>query len=347
MRKFDRYLKVIIVSMSIVAPLALLYFLDPVSFELTWKGRAFYLFFGWLFAMELILDWEKYGTEGMDDQNGKKRLLILGTLSSLPLVYATITSLWLNTVISEKSHALHIEFYSQMPLALEYLVFTVMFAAIFFVAYGRSGLKDFAISFSVIGIMGCLYLGDILYPWGAFTPMQMLVPPTTFLSARILSFMGYITTYSLGNPFGSTISDLPGITIAIPNANPPISWGANVGWPCSGIESLVLYTIIIALFLGKAFQSWRLRFAYFTVGAIITYFINILRIVTIFTIGINGGDWRTFHDSYGQLYSITWIVSYPLIIMGTRALWTRIRGIEPKLGKGREEMKAGRLPIPK
>jgi exosortase/archaeosortase family protein len=60
-------------------------------------------------------------------------------------------------------------------------------------------------------------------------------------------------------------------------------------------------------------------------GVVVTYFINVLRIVTIFVIGINGGDRMAFHDIYGQLYSITWIVSYPLLIMGSQMLWAKIK----------------------
>lgn len=60
-------------------------------------------------------------------------------------------------------------------------------------------------------------------------------------------------------------------------------------------------------------------------GVVVTYFINVLRIVTIFVIGINGGDWMAFHNIYGQLYSITWIVSYPLLIIGSQMLWAKIK----------------------
>jgi hypothetical protein len=69
---------------------------------------------------------------------------------------------------------------------------------------------------------------------------------------------------------------------------------------------------------------------YFVFGAAVTYFINALRIVTIFMIAINGGDVGLFHNYYGQLYSLFWIMSYPLMIMGSRALWGRI--VTPKVG---------------
>jgi exosortase/archaeosortase family protein len=101
--------------------------------------------------------------------------------------------------------------------------------------------------------------------------------------------------------------------------------GYMIGWPCAGIESLIIYTMVILLFLSKSAIPLKLKIVYFFVGAVVTYFINVLRIVTIFLIAINGGDVAAFHDYYGQLYSISWIISYPLILIGINALWTKIK----------------------
>jgi hypothetical protein len=51
--------------------------------------------------------------------------------------------------------------------------------------------------------------------------------------------------------------------------------------------------------------------------------------VTIYVIaidyGINSPQRIQFHDFYGQLYSITWIIAYPLIIIGCQLLWDKIK----------------------
>lgn len=73
---------------------------------------------------------------------------------------------------------------------------------------------------------------------------------------------------------------------------------------------------------------------YFAVGAVITYFINVLRIATIFTIGMQYGatstQVETFHSYYGPLYSITWIIAYPLIIYAAQGLWKRKKAPQVK-----------------
>jgi len=80
------------------------------------------------------------------------------------------------------------------------------------------------------------------------------------------------------------------------------------------------------LFLRKTDISWKQKIIYFVIGAIVTYFINVLRIVTIFTIAVYQGNISAFHNYYGPLYSIIWIVSYPIMIIGSRVLWSELKG---------------------
>jgi len=80
----------------------------------------------------------------------------------------------------------------------------------------------------------------------------------------------------------------------------------GIAWSCSSVESFLLYTITILLFLKKTTIPWKQKAIYLIIGAVVTYFINILRIVTIFVIAINNGldaAW-VFHNNYGLLYSV-------------------------------------------
>jgi len=134
--------------------------------------------------------------------------------------------------------------------------------------------------------------------------------------------MGYQTIITITtNPYYGWV---PSLTSWDPK-NPLTLARFGIGWPCAGVESLIIYTVTILLFLKKSTIPLKQKIIYFIIGALVTYFINILRIVTIFLIAMNNGDVGRFHDFYGQLYSITWIISYPLIIIGSRALWRKIR----------------------
>jgi exosortase/archaeosortase family protein len=103
----------------------------------------------------------------------------------------------------------------------------------------------------------------------------------------------------------------------------------SVAWPCAGIESLLIFTAVTLLFLKRMNISWKSKLSFFAFGAGITYFINVLRIATIFTIGaqygVDSSQVQAFHFYYGPLYAMAWIISYPLLLLVGNGLWVKFR----------------------
>jgi thaumarchaeosortase len=307
--------------LAFTVPFLWLYFLHPASFELMWKGRTFQLFFIWLIALELILSWENLQTNKINKPLSARTLAFITTLV-LPTVYVVVSNYFgLNTVIADSATQSGVKWANSMPLSTEYLVFAVLFCLIVFLSFGAKGLKDFSVPAFFMIIIGTIYTIDNVYPYGQFTPFQLLVPTTTTLAAAALNLMGYNTT--LTTQTDPTQGSLPLLTATDPN-NPLRSAKFAIAWPCAGIESLLIFTVVILLFLKRMPISWKAKIGYFAIGAAVTYSINILRVVTIFTIGMNGEDVTLFHFYYGPLYSVAWIVSYPLIILANQSLWYKI-----------------------
>jgi thaumarchaeosortase len=293
-----------------------------------WQGRTYQLFFVWLCFLELILNWDDFQTKIGRVKSIRAVAFAISLL--IPTAYVVAGNFFgLNTAISKWAVNSNVgeHWANLMPLTFEYFVFMGLFALVVILEYGVSGLSNYSIPVFFLGIISGLYTIDNLYPWGRFTPFQMIVPTTTDLAAKVLNLMGYhtSTSFSVSTEYGYTP------TLSAQNAK---GWAAfGIAWPCAGIESLLIYSVVILLFLSKStIPRWQ-RTIYFVSGAIVTYFINILRIATIFVIAIDTGwtpsyfppEVQRFHDYYGMLYSITWIVAYPLIIIGIRALWTFIR----------------------
>lgn len=307
---------------AILIPNIILYFLDPFSFEKTWKGRTYYLFFLWVIFLETILKLEG-SIETKVRSLRSLRGVIFVTAFLMPTIYIVAGNYFrLNIIIDELAIKNNIEFATQfpgiIPLSIEYLVFTVLFALIVVLEYGIVGLEKFSVSTFLLGIIGMIYMMDNLYGRG-FTPFQILVPTTATLASKMLNFIGYKTALDLS-------SSVPILSAWNQNG----FFEARIGWPCAGIDSLLIYSVILILFLGSISIFKIKKVICFLVGAAITYFVNILRIVTIFVIGIMDHSpnktelWR-FHDYYGPLYSITWIMSYILIIMAIQTLRIKLR----------------------
>jgi thaumarchaeosortase len=314
-------------------PLALLYFLNPIdpsleisaqdSFQLMWKGRTFQLFFIWLVSLEFILSWETINLK--ISKLNKSRAIAFALVLLIPTLFVLLENYFgLNVAIVNWAVQSGITFSDYMPLAIEYLVFSLLFCVIVFLPFGKRGLAGFALPALFVGLVGVIYTIDNVFPYGGFTPFQLLVPTTANFAAGLLGLMGNIAV--IGTELGTGMP-----TLQVTGSLGTVKFA--IAWPCAGIESLLIFMAVALLFLKRMPISWRSKIGYFVVGAVVTYFINIVRIATIFTIGmqfgVNSNQVQTFHSFLGPLYAMAWIVTYPLIILSSNSLWQKIRKPQP------------------
>jgi len=315
---------------SFFIPILLILFLDffnieafasfnqKFMFDLTWKGRMFYLFFMWLVLLESILDWEVIIEKQRTFQN-RFRLLLLCIFAAVPTIYVlSVNFLGLNQTILNLGQALQIspDFLNEhWPLSFEYLILVSFFMLATWLAYGLAGLKSFSISLSLLAGIGVMYLVDTIWPFGTFKPMQLLVVPTAACATALLTLLGYNVelTYSsmvLSPEYGS----MP-LMIVWKGEQLPI--GRYIGWPCAGVHSLLLFTLITLVFFKKTAIQRERKIIFFLIGAAGTYLTNVFRVASFFAIAIHYGEaaGNVFHDSYGELYFIAWMFLYFIIII--------------------------------
>ena len=299
------------------AAFLLLYFLDASSFELMWKGRTFELFFIWLIAIELILGYGSLPTSEIN-KTAKTRLILFAVSLALPILYVAVSFYGgLNSAITNISVQNNVQWAKSMPLSIEYLAFALFFCLTLFLAFGKRGLTTFAIPVFFAALIGALYTIDNIFPYGQFTPFQIFVPTAASIAQAIFNLMGYTTTLDSSQTTTLQVSGAAGTA------------QFQIAWPCAGIESLLIFTVVVLLFLKRMPISWKAKVGFFAVGAIVTYFINIFRILNIFMIGmkygVNSGQVQLFHFYYGPLISMTWIVAFPLILIFGLMLWQKHR----------------------
>ncbi len=331
--RYSAFLFKVLPLIAFAVPLALLYLLNPMdvylnvsaqtSFELMWKGRTFQLFFIWLIALEFILSWETIKTK-IDLQN-KVQVAVFAAALLLPSIYVLCEYLGLNGAIADWAQQSGVAFAGSMPLAVEYLVFSALFLIVAFASFGKKGLTGFILPALFAALVGVLYTIDNVFPYGAFTPFQLLVPTTASLAAGVLGWMGYSAVPGVDAASGMPTLDVSG---ALGSAK------FAIAWPCAGIESLLIFTAVALLFLTRMNISRWAKVGFFAVGAAVTYLINVLRIANIFIIGMQYGvdsqQVQDFHYYYGPLYAMAWIVAYPLIVLAAVGVWRRFRKHQPE-----------------
>lgn len=291
---------------SFLAPIIILYALFPNSFETTWKGRSYYFIFIWLATMVVILNWKAMNKIKSLRSLRTATLAVVSIIPSAYVAYADISGL--NSIIADFAQGSNIYLYQWVPLSVEYFIFAALFGLVVTLLYGVKGLEDFSLPMALLVVIGVIYTIDDVYPFGRFTPLQILVPTTATLASSVLNFFGYQTSF-VGSFEGTTVLQASNMTG---------SATLGIAWPCAGIDGLIIYTVTILLFLKSSPITMRHRLAYFAFGAVVTYLINIFRIAAIFIIAVGQGDYVGFHDYYAQLITVIWIVSYMLIITVTQ-----------------------------
>jgi exosortase/archaeosortase family protein len=197
------------------------------------------------------------------------------------------------------------------PLAIEYLVFSFFFTMMILIIYKRKAIFSiFALPLAILWGMGAMYLIDVLYPYGKLKFFQILSLPTSAWAVSILELFGHNVILRYEANYGLPI-------IMILERSPTGSFpSAAVGWPCSGVHSLFLYMLIIIPLLKQYHTNSSKKLAYFLLGALLTYTVNVFRIVLYFLIYLYYGNEsaRVFHDTYGELFFLMFILTFIITI---------------------------------
>jgi thaumarchaeosortase len=301
-----------LILLAFIIPLLIIYSIDPVSFDYLWKGRAPFLLFIWLFCLEVAIGWKKLKKESTIDWSKKSILTLI--ILFLPTLYAIGLIFGLKSGIIELGKIVGVPIFEgdtwylthSWPFSLEYILFAGFFVAIIWLFFKDHGLKIFSVSAFFLGGVGIFYMIDTFYPNGTFTVLQALVPITTVGVASILNLSGYDTR---------TFSGIDN-TLGLYASNRSNSYSAYIAWSCAGSHSLFLYSFMIMLFLRGTSISQKRKIFYVVLGAAGTFFVNILRIVTIYILGIHGGNSpaKLFHEFYGEFFFIAWMFIYLSLI---------------------------------
>jgi exosortase/archaeosortase family protein len=312
--------KKLLIPLSFIIMLIVVYVFEPLSFQEIWKGRAFYLFFLWLFALELILGGLKSKQE-THLQSDWARFIVGGFILMIPTIYLVEFFMFgLNNSIIGFGRFLGVEqgwqLDSSFPISFEYLIVAVSVFVGMFLLLDFEGIRQFSISISLLGLMGVFYMLDTFRPYAtaSFPNVFSLLPlnlpqPNVSIQGFVpfMSSMVAVVTQRLGYTVQMVVLSQTGAVQMLAGG-----WPFVIYWPCAGVHSLFIYTFVILLFLKGSPMSLGAKIGSLVIGAVGTFFVNILRIVSIVDISITQGDafGQYFHNYLGELFFLFWIVIY-------------------------------------
>ncbi len=332
--------------LSLLVPVSLLYFLDYTNieilprtvnsdlilyFNLTWKGRMFYLFFIWIFVLEAITDWRKISSA----RSTRPRMTAALIMAAAPVFYiVSLNFLGLDSAVLQLAQMIgpiKNDFLIQdWPISFEYLILGMFWLVSILLAYGKTGLKTFAISLGLLWMVGLVYTLDTIFPFGVLKPLQALALPTAATATGIMDLLGYqvMLTFPERHTTAYGIDLVPRITILADAGNHQINQvSLLVAWPCAGVQSLFLFILIFFLFMMRSSLSQLHKVTYFFVGLIGTFMVNVARVISISLVMLYSGQaaGMAFHNTYGELYFLAWMGFYILLIVLIEKYGGRLR----------------------
>lgn len=304
-----------------ILPVVILYLFYPDSFQITFgTGRAPYLVFLWIACLEFVVYWRTLSSIEFQKLT-TPRITALASFMIIPTAYVlAVHYTGLKQSVIELGRLLGVPqggiFGSDFvelhwPISFELMLFAVCFSTATLVSYRRKGLSKLGVALFFIWGVAVFNMVDTFFPVGKFLILQILVPFTVNSSATVLRLMGYgAKTMDFTSPvygFGTTLTVFKGESL----------FSAIVFWPSAGVNSMIIYTLTILLFINSISFSIKRKAIIFVVGAVGTFMANVLRIVTISKIGLENGALAAqhFHDYYGEFFFISWMTIYLAIIV--------------------------------
>ena len=321
----------------IIFPVIYLIVIDPVSFTLVWfvgqqVGRGALVFVLFLVAWDFN-DSRKLFSATHD----KRRYVLLGALLIALLIYyyfRVFNGFFQRPTIDpstgtpmDTAFTTYVRVYVTSQLGVSQKSTLSFLLAMDFIFYALYCLATTALLYAVRTIrlmalpviyligLGVLDMMDAYFPEDSLAFLQVWVYLIWNVVVFLLTLMGFHT-----NVVSSTAPlNLPSLIL---QGNQLFLWGYKgyvglaIYWPSSGVVSMIIYSLVIIVLMVKLDAPRARKAVYAMIGALGTYFVNVIRITLIVLyITYVSSDFEAFHASIGEVLFIAWIFIYLLAVI--------------------------------
>ena len=292
-------------TIILIAPILFSIFEYPNSFSLSWnQGRG-----GFLFAMAFIIA----ELIGVNQNIGRKRVLAVIGLSAVTIGYFIALSLGLRDAIIAAGPYYKVHLIYSWTWMWDFIVMAIYVISSLVILYGKRWYK--------IASAGAIYLAgsaiilslDAFFPYDTLGPLQAIVPFYLQIDQYVIRF---INDHIMN--VGSTIPvTANGNLLMLNGLHGPFA--LKVFWPSAGVQSIIIYSLVMLAFLLKMDIPVRRKLVYFGFGIIGTASVNVIRIISLslFALMITTDikQWEAFHSLAGEIMFLPWLGVYLASVM--------------------------------
>ncbi len=147
------------------------------------------------------------------------------------------------------------------------------------------------------------------------------IPQLTSFIASILNTLGIAATYSLSRPNIIVLNTMKG------------SLPLSIDWACVGFAGMYIFSIILVLIMLEDPSSAKTRVIGAIIGVLGTFFIGMIRLITIF-VGFHFygyGYGQAIHSFIGYILFITWTVIFFYLFSKRNTISQKIRRLYTRI----------------
>lgn len=290
------------ITIILVAPMLFTIFAYPNTFSLSWnQGRG-----GFLFAMAFI------GAEliGINQNISRKKFFAVFALAALTIVYFIALSLGLRDAIVASGPYYKVQLIYSWTWMWDFIVMAIYVSSSLVILFGKRWYKIAPAGAIYLAGSAIILLLDAFFPYDTLGPLQYIVPLYLQIDQYVI---GFINNHIIIVGAGERIPAIANGNLLLLNGlHGPFA--LKVFWPSAGVESMIIYSLVMLAFLLKMGMRVRRKLVYFGLGIIGTASVNLIRIISLsmfaLIITTNVKEWEGFHSIAGEIMFLPWLGIY-------------------------------------
>jgi len=290
-----------------VIPILFLFMVAPQTFELSWAGFGKLgrggLFFVLFFLGFDLLDFKKSEIKWTTIRKVAAALTVAA--ATIYFVEVGLGQELTNLIYSiGRSLGASGEVSNSFLMATDYIAISIYLTVLTIALFSLGTLRK--VITPIVFSLGMLvfYMLDAFFPYGSLGPLQF---SANFIVAGValLAKLFGLPIYGFTNHL--TINGLHGI------------YGLVVYWPSVGVQSILIYSVVMIVIAAKLQAPALRKFIYAAVGIAGTILLNVVRIFTIsyygYVYATSGQQLDAFHNAVGEVLFPIWIVVFLVLIL--------------------------------
>jgi len=205
----------------------------------------------------------------------------------------------------------------------DYLAFFTFLIVAISITYKIKALRSLPSAGVYLLGMTIVLLLDSYLPFDALGPFEIIVSPMLYVVAAVIRLSQLGSVAVLENTM--TLSGARG------------SFQISVFWPSAGVHSMIIYSLLILLFLVRIRTTMKRRILYFSLGAIGTFLLNLLRIFAlalyVLLVTTDFSKFEEFHATIGEIMFLPWILTFAYLVGKHESSIASIRTKMPVISK--------------